>query len=262
MKQTKSLQTIVRSANYLRYLRETLKNGTKEVSLSDMAQAMNIDLQSLVADIAEFTNGNIASYDIATLIASIEHYLGYDDSCNAVLVGVGNMGSAILSYKGFSDYGIDIVAAFDHDSSVIDTECSGKKILDIRQMYSLCGRMQVIIGILAVPANQAQKVCDFMIACGIKAIWNFAPVKLVVPEDILVQNENIADSLLTLSGRVEQELKSNPDEFTAIPTEFDVLNAIMNKYNRDPKNREQVLREAKEIQASQYGIDYINEVLG
>ena len=145
------------------------------------------------------------------LSTCIRHYLGYDDVCTAVLVGVGNMGSAILSYRGFEDYGIDIVAAFDRDSAVIGTNVADKKIRDVAELPEVCHQAQVLIGILAVPAHEAQQVCDEMLAAGIRAIWNFAPTELQVPAGILVKNENIADSLLTFSGLVEQTLKSREE---------------------------------------------------
>lgn len=262
MSEVKSLKTVMRSAGYLHYLKGIRAKGQTETSVSELAAALQLDVQTVSDDFFEITASKEQTFEVPLLIAGIEHYLGYDDTCNAVLVGVGNMGAAILSYQGFADYGIDIVAAFDRDPAVIGTEIAGKKVLDIRKMYELCGRTKVLVGILAVPAHEAQNVCDTMLASGIQAIWNFAPTELSVPDSILVQNENIADSLLTLSGRVEQELKKDPNRLANQPSEFDAINAIMAKYEHNPQKLDQVLQEAEAIGASAAGINYIREMIG
>lgn len=206
MNTSKSLQTITNSAEYLRYLKAARSENISTVALKDISTATHIEISSVAEDLRQIAGTDVATFATSSLIALIEHYLGYEDTCSAILVGVGNMGSAILSYQGFQDYGINIAAAFDRDPEVIGTAINGNQVLDIQDMPDLCKRLNVVIGILSVPAHEAQKVCDEMVASGIRAIWNFAPVKLSVPENVILQNENIADSLLMLSGRVEHEL--------------------------------------------------------
>ena len=119
------------------------------------------------------------------------------------MVGAGNLGMALMSYKGFERYGIKIVAAFDTRSEVIDNV----KIFDISKLAEKCKKLKVKIGIITVPATEAQGVCDLLVESGIVGIWNFSPVHLKAPEDILVQNENMASSLAVLSNHLRDKIK-------------------------------------------------------
>lgn len=139
------------------------------------------------------------------LTGLIEHALGYDDISNAVIVGAGQLGRALLSYSNYSDYGVDVIAAFDADESLVGREIGGRPILSIKRMTSLCRRMKVHIGIITVPALHAQEVCDKLVEGGIQAIWNFAPVHLKVPEGVIVKNEIIAVSLGELSRQLQEQ---------------------------------------------------------
>ena len=132
--------------------------------------------------------------------------MGYHDVDSAVLVGAGSLGNALLSYKGFGSYGLDIVAAFDSDDDIIGKEICGKKVLPVDKLSEMCRRLNIHIGIIAVPESQAQTVCDQLVAGGVLAIWNFAPVHLSVPKNILVQNENMAASLAILSKHLKENL--------------------------------------------------------
>ena len=117
--------------------------------------------------------------------------------------GAGKLGQALLSYKEFDRYGLNIVAAFDTDESIIDS----KRILPADKMADICSRLKVHIGIICVPPECAQSVCDKMVASGILAIWNFAPVHLSVPTGVIVQYENLAASLAVLSQNLEFEIR-------------------------------------------------------
>ena len=123
------------------------------------------------------------------------------------MVGVGHLGSALLGYPGFKDYGLNIAAAFDVDDKKIGKEINGKKIQHIYKLPALAKRMDVQIGILTAPASAAQELAGLMIDAGIKAIWNFAAVRLVVPDGVIVQHENLASSLAVLSKRIAMKQK-------------------------------------------------------
>jgi len=140
------------------------------------------------------------------LIEDIEQFLGYDNTTDAVLIGAGKLGQALLGYGGFDAYGLNILAAFDVAPSV---ECTadGKPIFPMDRLDSFCKSNKVLMGIITVPAAHAQAVCDQLIGCGIKAIWNFAPTHLEVPDNILVQNENMATSLAVLSMHLQAQIK-------------------------------------------------------
>jgi redox-sensing transcriptional repressor len=140
------------------------------------------------------------------LIDDIEQFLGYDNTNHAVLVGAGKLGLALLEYTGFDAYGLQILAAFDVSPSVERT-VSGKPVMEMDKLESFCRANKICMGIITVPAPYAQQVCDQLIHSGIRAIWNFAPTHLDVPDHILVQNENMATSLAVLSMHLQAQMK-------------------------------------------------------
>ena len=123
-----------------------------------------------------------------------------------MIVGAGDLGRALLGYHGFAAYGIEIVAAFDHDPARSGQTIHGKPVFPVERLQELCKRMQIRIGIIAVPAGEAQTVCDALVEGGVRAVWNFAPVVLSTPESVLVQNEDIAVPLAVLSKRLTRKL--------------------------------------------------------
>lgn len=145
-----------------------------------------------------------------SLIDDIEQFLGYDNTTDAVLIGAGKLGQALLGYRGFDDYGLNILAAFDAKPSREKTE-DGKPIYPMDKLEPFCRANKVLMGIITVPGEYAQQVCDKLIGCGIKAIWNFAPVHLEVPPHILVQYENMATSLAVLSMHLQAQIKDNKE---------------------------------------------------
>lgn len=141
-------------------------------------------------------------YNVAALKKIIADFLGWNNMSDAFLVGAGHLGQALLGYQGFKDYGLNIAAAFDVDPKKVGKEIQGKKILHVYKLPGLAKRMNVQIGILTAPAHAAQELASLMIDAGIKAIWNFAAVRLVVPDGVIVQHENLASSLAVLSKRI------------------------------------------------------------
>ena len=138
--------------------------------------------------------------------------MGYDTTDYAILVGAGNLGSALMAYKGFDDFGLEIVAAFDSAVSEEGREVNGKPVYPISRLCEICREKGIKIGIITVPGEAAQEVCDELIQAGIKAIWNFAPVHLFAPENILVQNENMAYSLAALSMHLAEQMQKNGEK--------------------------------------------------
>jgi redox-sensing transcriptional repressor len=148
-------------------------------------------------------------YNVRDLISAIEEFLGWNNTTEAYLVGVGNLGSALLDYQGFKDYGLNIVAGFDVDEKKVGTEIGGKKVLHVKKLSDMIRRMKIKIGILSVPAGHAQELADVMVKAGIAALWNFSPVKLNVPSGVVLQHENLAASLVVLSKKLSMMLKTN-----------------------------------------------------
>ena len=145
-------------------------------------------------------------FEISALIGDIEDFLGYNNTSEAVIVGVGRLGKTLLSYGGFESHGLKLVAGFDANSEIEGSVYGGKKVFAIDKFQSLVKRMNILIGIITVPKDQAQPVCDMMIGAGIRAIWNFAPTHLSVPEDIIVKYEDLAASLALLSKALKDDL--------------------------------------------------------
>ena len=127
---------------------------------------------------------------------------------DAVLVGAGGLGSALVGYDGFKNYGLNIVAAFDCDPARIGKTIGGVRVYDVKELRHLVLRLNVRIGIIAVPKEAAQAVADELAAGGVRAIWNFAPVHLSLPENIAVKNEDMAASLAILSQRLAEILNN------------------------------------------------------
>lgn len=203
-----SLQTLKRLPIYLQYLKSLSGDNILHISATSIAQALglnNVQVRKDLASVSDKGKPKIG-YVLTELIMDIESYLGYDNVQSAILVGAGNLGRALLCYRGFSKYNLDIVAAFDMDEKVIGNRINNKQVLSLKKLSNLCERMKIKIGIITVPEYEAQEVCDLLVASGILAIWNFAPVNLIVPEEVIVQNENIGSSLAILSKHLTEKL--------------------------------------------------------
>ncbi len=204
-----SRETLKRLPIYWNYLRALPENGPENVSATTIATALDLYDVQVRKDLACVSSKGKPKIGYATkeLISDIETFLGYNNSDSAALVGTGNLGSALLSYMGFAEYGLDIRAAFDANPKVVGTVVNGKEIFPMSELQRVCKEMKIRIGIITVPADKAQEVCDELIAGGVMAIWNFAPTKLKVPAGILVQNENMAVSLAVLSKHLQEKLR-------------------------------------------------------
>jgi len=194
---------------YYQYLKKQLQAGSLEfISCTKIAEELNLVPIQVRKDL-EMTGAQgrpKVGYSVSELLKAIEDFLGWNNTTEAFLVGVGNLGSALLGYKGFKDYGLDIVAGFDSNPAKIGKEINGRKILPVKKLPDMIERMGIKIGVLAAPAEYAQALADIMVRSGIKAIWNFAPQKITVPGNIIVQHENLASSLAVLSKRLALSL--------------------------------------------------------
>ena len=203
-----SKAVLKRLPGYLAYLK-TLNDGAPPyISATALANALSMGEVQVRKDLAMVSDGGRprVGYLREALIDDIEQFLGYDNTTDAVLIGAGKLGQALCGYSGFDDYGLNILAAFDVAPAAEKTE-EGKPIYHLSQLEGFCKANKVLMGIITVPGKYAQEVCDKLICCGIKAIWNFAPTHLDVPANILVQNENMATSLAVLSMHLQAHIK-------------------------------------------------------
>ena len=176
-----SRATMGRLPLYLRYL-QSIRDHSENTSAAALSRALGLGEVQVRKDLSAVSGAGRPK-------------IGYN---TAELIGAGKLGRALLDYGGFNDYGLDIDAAFDIDVPELVHSHSGKPILPMADLDEYCARHTPVIGIITVPANAAQKVCDRLLANGIRAIWCFAPCTLTVPENIPVQYENMALSLAYL----------------------------------------------------------------
>lgn len=200
-----SKQALKRLPVYMSYLKSLDTEQVEYISSSTVAEALDMNDVQVRKDLAAVckTSGiPKKGFVVRDLIGGISDFLGYSQGNDAILIGAGNLGMALMSYRGFDNYGINIVAAFDSRPEVIDN----KKVFDISRLDEICQKLNVKIGIITVPDTATQKVCDLLVKSGILAIWNFAPTHIKAPEDILVQNENMASSLALLSNHLREKM--------------------------------------------------------
>lgn len=179
------------------YLRIIKQNSDLEfISSTFIACELNLNPIQVRKDLAlvcksEGKPGN--GFEVKKIIQEIEEFLGLNKVNNAIIVGAGKLGQALLNYQCFNS-NLNIEMAFDVD----EDKCDDKKIFKLEKMKNLIQKENIKIGIITVPKEDAQNVCDIMIECGIKAIWNFAPVNLKVPDEISLKNEDLTTSVLIL----------------------------------------------------------------
>ena len=194
-----------RLPGYLSYLQNMSEDSPVYISATAIANALGMGEVQVRKDLAMVSSGGRPKlgYLRESLMEDISQFLGYDNTTDAILVGAGKLGQALMGYSGFAAYGLNILAAFDANAD----SCSNKSVLPMERLEGFCKSNKVLMAIVTVPKAHAQGVCDRLIACGIKAIWNFAPVHLDVPENILVQNENMATSLAVLSMHLKAQIR-------------------------------------------------------
>ena len=198
------IQTLRRLPVYLHYLK-SIRNSYPNISASAVAEAFGLNDVQVRKDLGAASGSGRpkTGYNTEELIEQLEECLGCRSVTKTVLVGAGNLGKALMSYDGFSDYGLDVIAAFDTDNGLVGTMIHGKPVLPMEDLAAVCADKKIRLGIVTVPVAAAQTVCDQLIANGIQAIWNFAPTILKVPHGVLVENENLASSLAVLNQHLQ-----------------------------------------------------------
>jgi len=178
----------------------------KYISSSYLSKCLNIDDSQIRRDLMYIEIGGIprVGYDAEELRDVLAEYLGYFNLNEAVLVGVGNLGSALAQYGGFEKYGLSIAALFDNDKDKIGKFVGNLKINNSNELDEIVQKFNIKIGIIATPAAHAQKVAEKMVASGIKAIWNFAPARLNLQGDIFIQDENLAENFSFISHYLKE----------------------------------------------------------
>lgn len=206
MSKLKSVSThqLERYPVYLKYLYNLKNDQVKNVFSWMLAEELGISEEQVRKDfqaISTISGQPKKGRTVIQLIDDIETFLGYRDTTNAILVGAGHLGQAFLNYNGFSDLGLNILAAFDIDEKLVGKTINKKIIFPMDRMENLIPRLSVHIAIIATPVEAADVVAQRLIGLGIKAIWNFAPIHLFY-FNVIVENVNLASSLAVLSHKL------------------------------------------------------------
>ena len=206
------LPSIRRLPTYLRLLYGLKARGREVVSCTYIAEDLGLVSVQVRKDLAMtgIVGRPKVGYQVAELVDAIERFLGWKNTSDAFLVGAGGLGSALLGYEGFKEYHLNVLAGFDIDPAKIGTEIHNKEIFALEKLPDLVHRMHVLIGILTVPASAAQQAADLMVRAGIRAIWNYTPVQLQVPDAVIVEDVKLAASLAVLSSRLAEALRKKP----------------------------------------------------
>ena len=200
-----STQTLKRLPVYLNFLKQLDSLGEEYASAPFIAKEMGLNEVQVRKDLSSVsTESGIPKkgFFIKTLIRDMAKFLGCDKQENAVIVGAGHLGKALMAYNGFSQYGLTIAAAFDNSEELVNTDFKGKKIYPMSLLPEFCKENDIKIGIITVPAAAAQEICDKLENAGILAVWNFAPTVIRPKKGMSIQNENLISSLAMLSKHI------------------------------------------------------------
>ncbi|MBQ6132145.1 MAG: redox-sensing transcriptional repressor Rex [Selenomonadaceae bacterium] len=207
MKKTISQATIDRLPLYFRTLRLVEAEAIDIISSDELGRRLDITPEQIRKDLATFGQFGRKGigYDVRELRDRIENILGLHNKWRLAIVGMGHLGGALANYVNFAPLGFSVVALFDNDKEIIGSEVNGLEVNDASSMEKIISERSVDIGVITVPASEAQGVADSLIAAGVKGIWNFAPIKLNVPIDIPLVNEDLSVGLSALSYHMSQD---------------------------------------------------------
>lgn len=203
--------TLERLPLYFRSLSLWKDKGIITVSSVDIGRDVGVNVVQVRKDLAyfgEFGRPGVG-YNVEYLMSELVKLLGFTINTRAVLIGAGRLGTAIVSYGGFQRYSVEVTALFDIDPEKYGQEVAGAPIKSLSELPSFLKENEIHLGIITVPAVVAQEVADILVANGMKAIWNFAPISLQVPAEVKVRNEDLAVGLATLCYFLNKENKKD-----------------------------------------------------
>lgn len=199
--QTISKATIDRLPLYYRTLRLAQDDGMDIISSDELGRRLELTPDQIRKDLAlfgQFGKKGVGYY-VNELKFNVGKILGLDNHWNIAIVGIGHLGVALANYQNFIALGFNLVALFDNDPNIIGKTVNHVKVKSIDELQSCAKNLKIDIGVIAVPAQFAQQVADKLVKANIKGIWNFAPVKMRVPEDVKIVNEDLSVGLSRLS---------------------------------------------------------------
>ncbi|MBR1445350.1 MAG: redox-sensing transcriptional repressor Rex [Firmicutes bacterium] len=209
MKKNISSAVINRLPRYRRYLADLLDNGITRISSQELSKKMKTTASQIRQDLNNFGcfGQQGYGYNVELLCEEIDKILGLEKNYNLIIIGAGNLGQALVNYANFKNRGFNFIGIFDINPKLIGINIRGLEILDTEKLEEFISKNDVDIAVLAIPKNQALDVAQRLIKSGIKAIWNFSHVDLETPDDVVVENVHLTDSLMTLSYRLSEKRK-------------------------------------------------------
>ena len=201
--------TLRRLPWYLSCAKLMRDKGEKFVSSTQISKEINIDASQIAKDLSyvDISGRTRVGYEVDLLISVLEDFLGFTNLHRAYLFGVGSLGGALLRDSGLSHFGLKIVGAFDVNPDLVGTEINGIPIYHTDELQLRMQKDKVNIGVLTVPIAISQQVTDKMVEGGIKAVWNFTPFRIRVPEGIVVQNTSLYAHLAVMFNRLNENMK-------------------------------------------------------
>ncbi|MDL2267795.1 redox-sensing transcriptional repressor Rex [Desulfovibrio sp. OttesenSCG-928-G15] len=199
--------TIERLSIYLQVLESLKLEGVEVISSGPLADACNVNASQIRKDLTYFGEFGVrgVGYNVRELIKSISHSLGIDRQWNCVIVGVGNMGRALLGHRAFAQHGFPVVGAFDCDPFKIGEEIAGLEVVCTRRLKEKVADLDVRLGIIATPPERAQRAANHIVEAGIKGILNYAPARISVPEDVTVEYVDFFHHLYSLAFTISSQ---------------------------------------------------------
>lgn len=201
--------TLRRLPWYLAYLETIAARGVAHVSTTTISKALNVDASQIAKDISflNIKGKTRIGYEVDVLKTRLSDFLDFKVEHRAYVLGAGSLGHALMHDTGLVKYGLNIVAAFDINPDLIDTEVRGVKVYPLAALKDMMQSMPAEIAIIAVPAESAQDVADAAIEAGIAAIWNFTPYRVLASDDVVVSNTSIYAHLALIYNRLNAEPK-------------------------------------------------------
>ena len=202
-----SSAVIKRLPRYYRYLGDLLKNNVVRISSKQLSQRMNVTASQIRQDLNNFGGFGQQGYgyNVEHLYNEMGKILGLDKTNNIIILGAGNLGQALANNQDFDSNGFHIIGLFDVNPKLIGMTVKGVEVYDIDILEDFVKEHDVAIAALTLPKSKAPKVAEQLVSLGVKALWNFAPVDFDFPEDVLVENVHLSESIMTLSYRIHNQ---------------------------------------------------------
>lgn len=189
---------------YLSYVTLLRERGVDFVSSTQISRELKVDASQIAKDLSflDIKGKTRIGYEVALLEHKLEEFLGFRHQHRAVMVGTGSLGGALMQDSGLSRYGLEMVAGFDVNPTLVGNRLHGLPVYHVSELNNRIPELRATIGIVAVPVEHAQSVADQLIAAGVKAIWNFTPYRICVPDSIIIANTSIYAHLAVMYNRM------------------------------------------------------------